>query len=62
MGEYYNYTKYFNQLITNTETIIQNQEQINSNLEQIILLSGVITFTIILNLTIGIVKKVFSVR
>lgn len=59
---YYDYRSYFQELTTNTEQIIDNQEEINTNLEQIILLNGVIAFAVILNITIGIVKKVFAVR
>lgn len=60
--DYYNYTSKFNELITNTETIIDNQEEINTNLKELILTSGVIAFVLILDLTIGIVKKIFAVR
>lgn len=63
MGEYYyNYTDEFNELITNTETIIDNQKEINTNLEQIVLINSVIAFALVLHITIGIVKKVFAVR
>lgn len=60
--QYYDYRSYFQELTTNTEQIIDNQEEMNKNLEQIILLNGVIAFAVILNITIGIVKKVFAVR
>lgn len=59
---YYDYRSYFQELTTNTETIIENQEEINTNLNQIILTTSVITFAVILNITIGIIKKVFAVR
>lgn len=60
--DYYNYTAKFNQIIEHEETIIENQQEINKNLEQLILTSGIISFILVLNLTLGIVKKVFAVR
>lgn len=62
MGDYYNYTAKFNQIIEHEETLIKNQQEINANLEQLILTSGIISFILVLNLTLGIVKKVFAVR
>lgn len=59
---YYDYRGYFQTLTTDTEQIIENQEQIDASLEQIILINGVIAFAVILNIAIGIVKKVFAVR
>ncbi len=59
---YYDYRGYFQELNKNTEQIIENQEKINTNLNQIILTTSVIAFVVILNMTIGIVKKVFAVR
>lgn len=59
---YYDYRGYFQELNKDTEQIIENQEQINTNLNQIILTTSVIAFAVILNITIGIVKKVFAVR
>lgn len=59
---YYDYRSYFQELTTNTETIIENQEEINTNITTLITLNGVIAFAVILNITIGIVKKVFAVR
>lgn len=62
MGDYYNYTAKFNEIIENTETIMDNQQEINTNLEQIVITNGVIAFALVLNIVIGIVKKVFAVR
>lgn len=62
MGDYYNYTAKFNKIIENTETIMDNQQEINTNLEQIVITNGVIAFALVLNIVIGIVKKVFAVR
>lgn len=60
MGGYYDYTDEFNDLITNTETIIENQEEIKTKLDNENNASSIITFVLILMYVLSIIRKVFK--
>lgn len=62
MGNYYDYTDEFDELITNTETIIENQETLNALNVDILNINYTLTFAYILVFTLSIVRKVLRVK
>lgn len=62
MGNYYDYTDEFRELITNSETIIENQEEIINKLENETNVSNLIAYTLILIYVVSIIRKIFKSR
>lgn len=60
MGGYYDYTDEFRELITNTETIIDNQEEIKTKLDNENNTSSLISFVLIMIYVLSIIRKVFK--
>lgn len=59
MGGYYDYTDEFRELITNTNTIIENQEVITNQLIGIENSLNVLLFTTVLVFSVSIARKIF---
>lgn len=59
---YYDYTDEFGELITNTETIIKNQEAINTKLEVLHNGLSLIIFSVIFYITLTTCRRLFGNR
>ena len=56
---YYDYRSYFNELVTNSETIISNQDIIIYNQKALSIKIDLLIFIVVLILILSIVRKIF---
>lgn len=55
------YGNQLNTIITNTESIHSDLQDINSNLESLVATSNAILFCVVLSITIAFIRKIFAV-